>query len=873
VNVELIQYVPLFADLSEADLALIAGAFRLENRSRGTIIFNSGETAHTLYLVEAGFVRLISENGTVLATLGPGSLLGEAEFLRGTEHVMSAVTAGDVHLQVLTEEALRKLFQKHPNIGVLLSRTFGEQLVQMEDYLAERLAATDLLGQLPANVLQILASRLQPYEVPASSMLFRSGEQARGLYLLESGVLELRSGDSSNSPQTLEPGEVFGALPLLTHKPHTNTAWAVEDTLVWMLSVDDFYRISAHFPSVRRTLGRRLRSKLSPADQTQAVIRLAQTPIFATMGPQNLQAIAQRLVLQHAPAGEPIFRAGDSGDALYLVEDGEVELTIETDSGVVQEIDRVEVGGYCGEMSLLTGKNHTYDATAIRDTNLWVLYKADLDELVSLHPGIGATLNQVVAAKLVAEEEIIEEGRYRRFPLLANLSARDLREVVRYLQPTRYRSGEQIYRAGSPGTMLYLIESGYVRMQPQSGGNGWTLNPGEIFGERAVLTNQLTGQTAYAETEVDLLTISREDLETVMMRVPGLAMSLSRLISQRANEGASLYNSEGVAAEAGQGPITLSSQRRRTASQPGVEPEQRRLRLGEWFSGLSTGAKLRLVLLLLILTYLFTVAAWASLNTLINGPTVAAGSPQIVSASMLGVVEAGNRVDQALAARSAEGGLIALAEGDNQATPTYTPYPTNTAIPTNTPTVTPIPTDTAVPPTPTFTPVPPTAVVAVAQVQEEAAPAEPEARTASAAPSRVWDSRLDALGVRVADAGVGSGQPYWRLIEARWEDEAQAGGKHHIYVEVLDETGQRVTGQPVTIFWGDGSDTVNTENKPAPEFASNYPMYKAGNSYNVKVEGLPSDVIEGLGLGTPGDHRFFTIHTNFLLTFQKTIAP
>ena len=157
--------------------------------------------------------------------------------------------------------------------------------------------------------------------------------------------------------------------------------------------------------------------------------------------------------------------------------------------------------------------------------------------------------------------------------------------------------------------------------------------------------------------------------------------------------------------------------------------------------------------------------------------------------------------------------------------------------------------------------------------QEEAAPA-PEERVAVASnlPPRGWDGRLDQLGVSVAEAGVGSGQPYWRLIDARWENEEEAGGKHHVYVEVLDESGQRIVDQPVTVFWAGGGDTVRTENKPAPEYASNYPMFKAGNSYNAKVEGLPSDVVQGMGLGTP-DMRFYTIHTTFLLTFQRTVAP
>ena len=326
-----------------------------------------------------------------------------------------------------------------------------------------------------------------------------------------------------------------------------------------------------------------------------------------------------------------------------------MELSTETASGVIQEVDRIVPGRYFGEMSLLTGRNRTNDATAVRDANLWVLYKADLDELVSLYPSIGAALNQVVATQLAMQEEVVEEGRYRRFPLLANLSSRDLREVVRYLRPTRYHSGEQIFRAGAPGDRLYMVERGHVRMQPL-GGPGWSVDEGEIFGERAVLNDQVHAQSAAADTEVDLLTLDREELEALMMRIPGLAMSMSRLISQRTViDSGPVHEARRATTPADTAPAPGP---RRRSSEPQPVSERGRRSIAEWFTSLSTGAKLRLVLLVLILTYLFTVAAWASLNALLNGPTVAAGEPSIVSASMLSAVEGSSVMDSALAARS-----------------------------------------------------------------------------------------------------------------------------------------------------------------------------------------------------------------------------
>ncbi|MBI3959416.1 MAG: cyclic nucleotide-binding domain-containing protein [Chloroflexi bacterium] len=875
MKIDFIRNAPLFADLAEDDLAQIAGVMRQENRAKGAAVYSAGEPCDALLLVQSGFVRLLGENGMALATLGPGSLLGEAEFLRGLDHTMGTTAAADLELWSLRDDALRGLLKQKPQIGIALSRNFGEHLVQMEDYLVARLADTNILGDLPRNVLRGLARSLQPRPVAAGSLLFRSGEQPVGLLLMEEGALEIRPDQPGAETQQVQTGEIFGVLPLLTNKSYTESAYAGRKSLVWVLPTAEFHRMGSHFPVLRRALGRRVRSRLSQGDQTQAVIRLAQTPIFAQMSPENLQAIAQRLVLHHVPAGEPIYRAGEPGDALYLVDAGETEITSENTQGIVEELDRVGVGGSFGEMSLLTGKNRMDDASATRNTNLWVLYKTDLDELVGLYPSIGSTLNQVVASRLLAHEDAVDENHYRRFPLLANLSSHDLKTVVHSLRPTRFRAGEQILRAGSPGEMLYLVERGHVRMQPLAGSNSWVLGEGEIFGEKSVLTTQLQGQSAYAETEVDLLTIGREELEALMMRMPTLSMSLSRLLSQRVDDPgmtAPAYPGEAQPQAAYNQASTLSSQRRRAAAyRPQTEDGGRRAGgIGVWFSGLSLGAKLRLALLLLILIYLFGVAAPSALGRLLSGAEVSDGEATAISSSVTGAVAMRDGEGALVSLQSTEGGgqLMAVAVEGAQPTPTYTPFPTNTPIPTATPTITPTAT-----PLPTATPVPPTPVPVFAQRQAQPE-AEPVAQAASAPalPPRAWDGRLSQLGVNVADASVVSGQPYWRLIEAKWESEEEAGGKHHIYIEVVDEGGNRVVGAPLTIFWSGGSESGQTEDKNPPDYAYNYPMYMAGNSYNAKVEGLPSDVMQGMGLGTP-ELPFHTIHTNVKLIFQRTVAP
>lgn len=149
-----------------------------------------------------------------------------------------------------------------------------------------------------------------------------------------------------------------------------------------------------------------------------------------------------------------------------------------------------------------------------------------------------------------------------------------------------------------------------------------------------------------------------------------------------------------------------------------------------------------------------------------------------------------------------------------------------------------------------------------------AAPAPPAAP--SFEPSRSLDARLNALGVAIAPADVAPGQPYWRVVEIIWHDESESGGRHSIFVDVLDEQGSRVVGQPITIVWPDGSQQLPMEAKPFPEYGTNFPMYAAGQSYSVRVDGLPSESVHGMGLGDL-NQRDWNVHVEYLIKFQRAI--
>ncbi|MEZ4658806.1 MAG: cyclic nucleotide-binding domain-containing protein [Caldilineaceae bacterium] len=903
----LIKFAPLFMGLSEQDQRTLTDNFTEGRLAAGEALFRAGEQSDALYLLGQGFARLTSQSGQSLATLGPGSVLGEASLFRNIPQDVTATAVADIEYWRLTDQKLRAIVLEHPSIGITLSNNFGDMLAQMEDYLVQRLSGAEELGDLPHNTLQALASKLQAVELVQNQPLYTAGDEPPGLFLIEKGAIELRPEPGSDErAQVVRSGALLGVLPLLTNKPSSHDAVALELSMLWGIPTDQFQTLSNQHRGLRRSLGRKVRARLGKADQAKAVARLAEMPIFAELTPDVLRAIAQRMTLQYTSAGERVYRMGESGDSLYLIENGEIELTAENASGVIEELARISSGGFFGEMSIFTGQTRTEDATATRHTNLWVLDKSELDALAAQRPEISAALSQGLAARLAAEQNE-DEQRFRHFELFESLTNEELVQIVPYLHPTRFGAGEQIFRASGSSDSLYLIERGEVRVQTFNGGS-WLLGPGESFGERALLTNQPHSASVSAETDVDLWALSKNDFNNLVNQHPGLAINLTRILGQRLAE-SNAYTPQSMSAAGGafgsaqqmrsaQGapygspygapageaqyqyyedpnyqdgaPIT-AAQRRRAAAAQQMSRGGQRMGFGAWFRNLSGMAKLRLAVIILLLIWVLGIAAPSALMALIRGARTVSDAflPTSSSGALAAVYSLGSWEVAAQDQESAR--AIALADRMAPPTATYTPLPTQTPPATSTPlaTNTPLPTNT--PSAPAFV----QGYINVGQQAEvaaaAAAPAEQQVQAAALAP-RAWDPRLDRLGVRVEEANVPSGQPYWRLIEAMWWDEKEAGGKHHIYVEVLDENGSRVVGQPVTVKWGDGQYDGATEDKAYPDYGFNYQMYAAGNAYDVIVNGLPSDKLVGAGMGDL-DRPRYGIHTAFRLIYQRTIKP
>ena len=294
---ELIQFAPLFTGLRRKNKRCLSRISPPPRLRAGAAIFKGGDQADGLYLIGKGFVRLMTASGISLATLGPGCVLGEDSLFRSLPYDVTAQAVGELEYWKLSDRSLREIIVKQPAVGLKLSHNFGSLIAQMQDYLVQRLAQTPELSNLPRHTLQAVADQLEPRRLAQGQYLFRPATILPVSSWSSSAVSTCRP-KAQTSTRCCMRGELLGAMALITNKAHTSNAVAVEETILWALSTDDFQAINSRQPGLRRSLGRNVRSRLSRNDQSAAGLRLLQMPIFEELPPQTMQAI----VPAHGPA-------------------------------------------------------------------------------------------------------------------------------------------------------------------------------------------------------------------------------------------------------------------------------------------------------------------------------------------------------------------------------------------------------------------------------------------------------------------------------------------------------------------------------------------------------------------------------------------
>src|SRR5882757_6760342 len=116
------------------------------------------------------------------------------------------------------------------------------------------------------------------------------------------------------------------------------------------------------------------------------MVALASCPLFRPLSPGELHVLQKAAQERSFAAGEEIFKEGDTGDGVYVVKDGLVQISGLIGENVRHVFSQVNPGEIFGEMAVLENKPRSASAVAQKPTIVYFIPRDAMLKLVESSP-------------------------------------------------------------------------------------------------------------------------------------------------------------------------------------------------------------------------------------------------------------------------------------------------------------------------------------------------------------------------------------------------------------------------------------------------------------------------------------------------------
>jgi len=381
---EQLRNVPIFARLDNSQRASLGGALKQTTFADGEFVFKEGDVGEAFYIVVGGKLEVCrnalaeEKDCMVLATLEVGDYFGEASLLTDQKRTATVRAVGaDTTVLYLARAEFEALFVgEENNDKIVVPWATRRAAIREEDMDNEARAAvmqatddqkekTDsereairkaledpeqdaavFFKDLPTKHMDTIINEMYKVSFAKDSKAMKKDVMNYCLYIVASGSFEEKREEETDLKHA--EGSVFGAVSLMYADAQKSECLAMEDSTCWAI---DRFKYKAISKNVGTSQIERYKTFLSTIE------------VLAPLTAFERTKIAEALTEEVIPAGTVIFKQGDKGEDLFIVEEGTVKITQEKD-GATTDLISYERGGYFGEKALLKSEVRAATATA-----------------------------------------------------------------------------------------------------------------------------------------------------------------------------------------------------------------------------------------------------------------------------------------------------------------------------------------------------------------------------------------------------------------------------------------------------------------------------------------------------------------------------
>jgi CRP/FNR family transcriptional regulator, cyclic AMP receptor protein len=140
---------------------------------------------------------------------------------------------------------------------------------------------------------------------------------------------------------------------------------------------------------------------------------LRQVPLFESLDNEAADELCQLLTSIDSKAGAFLFRHGEQGDAMYIIEQGKVRICVQTLDGHQFTLTELGRGDFFGEMALLDGQHRSADALVSEDARLAVLSREHFLSFMRSNPNVALEMLTALVNRLRHTDELLRHSATR----------------------------------------------------------------------------------------------------------------------------------------------------------------------------------------------------------------------------------------------------------------------------------------------------------------------------------------------------------------------------------------------------------------------------------------------------------------------------
>lgn len=242
--------------------------------------------------------------------------------------------------------------------------------------------------------------------------------------------------------------------------------------------------------------------------------------LFRACSEEELLSLVDAFESADFNEGDVVIKQGDDGEHFYVVEEGTLDISLirggSNDPLSTNKHSNREVqigvpyvpGSAFGELALMYGSPRAATIRAKEQCKLWCIDRKAFRGITAQHKFKQAQRYVEFLSNVKIGDAVL--GDVLKVPEIDAMSLA--------LQRETFKRGEVIVREGERGDIFYMIESGSVDVLKKDHGDRpvKTLTTGQFFGERALLTEDVRQATCIATSEVQCLSLMREDFNLML---------------------------------------------------------------------------------------------------------------------------------------------------------------------------------------------------------------------------------------------------------------------------------------------------------------------------------------------------------------------